>query len=1827
MIEEEKGDINIYPTSLKSKIKIKDRLNQILKKMDNEHSLSEFAEDLEYETKGKFTFLEFKEILDKKFQKLSSEEKFFLLKYIPLTSIGINQKTPFITLLNLFTYFEKITKEKIFSPSIILYKTVETLKNKYNTSTLEFAYSIGFYSSSVINLSEFYTKIAPKLNLDDISCIVIFKGLDYKNTGKIKISDFIIVLDSYRDNSYDNRYLYPRTMKDEEKNAKLLKLFLDKNSIDIDKLFLDGQANFMNYPDIKKHLMKEISNNQNNFRTKDPINEKTIDSVLLSVSRNYKIFKDDLENFMETSKTETVHKYQKLNDIQKYWIKRYIKILESINITPKMAFESAAQSKTPNLMNLEDLKRQLRIMLPNGRVSISVLNNIMDSFDVDKNKIIDRTKYDKIIKLINSDINTNNKDNKEFIKTINDESTNLWNTGVKSTSFHLLPVKGNYEILTALNRDVNENILYKKNNEEDEDNINEKFTNHEFKEEKMEKGDQNINYNTKSFNEIKRMDKNKNINIDGEYIDRNKLIIILENFSYHKLAIPCFDFLLYLTKNNISKQKSFEIIKYLDIDSDGYISILEIINFILKDLTFRSTKLLYKYLYLKIYIDLGFPSSEDFFSRYNFNIYDSINVNDLAKFYIALNIELPLIMKSYDELRNIFKPPIIYKNICQLIDFYKNDPLINNFGPSENEEEKYSISINNFDLQMKNFIYGFLDKKDCIKDDYTRASRIHQKLKPIMKNCVDKMNLSQYNLYFSRPLNMEPTLAMTIFQLLKTIMPNGEQLLDKKDLIMFLESYSGNSDISGIKLTNSKNKEDQKLNNIQKIVDIIESYASPIKFAFETIPFRRSGLITSSELMKYLQMFYGGSVAKNDLMYIIKNIDSNKVGFINYNQIQMFLYNFSKKYKCSINIELKLITSNIYKNKYMSGDEYFMSDEFKGIIKNYQKITKKQHSVLFKDLCSSNKNRKELYYFLTKLSASSTYDIRYITDIINGYLEMDYYNKDKFEDKTNKIKRKKSREEYFDEKLPEKKVFEQAVQNINLGDDGNVFMNQLLRQMPEDCQNTIRNLYDYNKLGYLPFPDFINISRDIYGIDINLNYKLCAQYIYKKFIKSPELVQSYLLEKVNETDITTYLTYDVLYSNFMYAFVNDKFLFEDFYNIYKEKKGKYNGMLKLHSFQQYIFYNNHELKAFPKLNFLKPNKQEINSEDNNVIKDLVQKKLINIREIIDMINIEECDLKKDFTINEEYFRKILSKHFDYIDEEIDTFCNFFRFEENKFNLKKFFLYDKETKNHKDIILNEEILPKIKDEILNCNIPNFRQYRLKHFKGDFLTINEVCNKFSNLYHLTLFHNLLIIGDEQYLSIEKFFNDFELKDLFPEKEYEPILKTAIYRLNEYFEEHKDKLKLFKEIDLDKNGVLSKEEFMTVLNSMEKLELEDNQKYKLLTIADKNKDGKINSREFLNFIKSAKYLSDSTSINEMKSTFPKINKEIAYNNSKFIPRFLNDITIVEDNLKKNKNILTKENGFLNAIIILQEDIVDNFFEFDSIEQDFTIADSEKTGKVPYFKFNSILKKRLFTLKDKNFEKFIDLANEGLDNDVEEMLKNEKNIDFKNFLENLANYNEEFKKQKSWVSDKKDSVVSNEGKEKEEKEINEEEKEKNGEKEENGKAGENADNKIELGGNTEEKVDKDDVEELEKFNENGKVGGEAKENEIYNGKEEIDEKSQKSKKSQQYLFDEIIRNESEENKNESKESEKKDIFENNEENVDENNKIEECNSGNNSEKGKIAEIENNSNQDNNEDDRKTEEIIDKKEEDENNKKYDESIQLGGALLEEAKVEKEEEI
>jgi hypothetical protein len=75
----------------------------------------------------------------------------------------------------------------------------------------------------------------------------------------------------------------------------------------------------------------------------------------------------------------------------------------------------------------------------------------------------------------------------------------LWNTGIKSTSYHLLPVKGNNEVLSSLNKDINRNILLHRNREEDEQNN----SNIKFGEEKVT-GDQGVNIKNRTSNEINK---------------------------------------------------------------------------------------------------------------------------------------------------------------------------------------------------------------------------------------------------------------------------------------------------------------------------------------------------------------------------------------------------------------------------------------------------------------------------------------------------------------------------------------------------------------------------------------------------------------------------------------------------------------------------------------------------------------------------------------------------------------------------------------------------------------------------------------------------------------------------------------------------------------------------------------------------------------------------------------------------------------------------------------------------------------------------------------------------------------------------------------------------------------------------------------------------------------------------------------------------------------------------------------------------------------------------------------------------------------------------
>ena len=537
---------------------------------------------------------------------------------------------------------------------------------------------------------------------------------------------------------------------------------------------------------------------------------------------------------------------------------------------------------------------------------------------------------------------------------------------------------------------------------------------------------------------------------------------------------------------------------------------------------------------------------------------------------------------------------------------------------------------------------------------------------------------------------------------------------------------------------------------------------------------------------------------------------------------------------------------------------------------------------------------------------------------------------------------------------------------------------------------------DKDKKGFITFPKFIKNCIEIFGTNIDLNYKLCAQYLYKKYIKVPNKITKYLLNKTKSSNIYSFLSYEKAYNCFMFAFCNNKFLFESFFLIYKEKIGKHINKINLKSIEQFIVVNN-------RINSFEMNLKENNNKSNRTIKDILHSKMVTIKEIINNINVIQSGLDKNFLIKEKYLRSMLQTKLNFIENDINIICSLFKVEDDKFQLNNFFLYENEDIKKYDIILYDEILPKIKNKIKKSEYNSYKEYKLKIFNNiDYLDIYELFIKFNNLYGISLYNCLLLMKNEQFFSTEKFFTENNLKNEFQCNDYDPSLKIALSRLNDFFQRNSDKIKVFKQFDLDKNGKLSSEEFIIALNSLEDLNLNDSQKYKILNIIDINKDGKIDIQEFIKFINNIK--KNINESGELSSNIPLINKKNNDKNNKLENNNIIKRNLIRNNLNINKNILKQNNNdFLNYIIILQEDILKN--ENESFEKLFSLEDPMNKGVISVNTFKKILKSKILNVKEENIDKFINLANKGLKDGINN--ENESNkINYHNFLKNLCDF-----------------------------------------------------------------------------------------------------------------------------------------------------------------------------------------------------------------------------
>ena len=1636
-----KNTLSTASISVSTKLSTKVRLSEIFEYMSMEYPLSDLSEFLEKETGGKFTQLTFREIIDRIYPDLSINDKIFLIKHLPLSKIGITPYSPLIFILYLFKYIESIIKEKIISPSLIFYDIAEKLKYSYGTTTIDYFKSFNLDPEKEITIDDFYLNLGNKMGLDEISNIILFKSIDYNKDDKIKIEDLILVIDSYRNDNLDEKsFSMDNSAK---KNVKLLKNFLEKNFLSLDLIYENVYYNYMTFNELKSFLVNEIYNYKRFTNYNDPqINETIVDNVLSVIKRENKIFKNDLKNYLgeftfEANENDNENNRNsniiKLNYKQKYWINKYLDLINSVKSTPKMIFQLAAKEPNINVVNIIDLLKQIVRLSPNGKLSSDEMKELINSLDINDTGLIEYNQYEIILNQI--------QDTKDKIKyklekqesqsmynkieeTFNEKIINMWSRGVKSPYYHLLPVKGNYEVLQQINKDIKKNLIY--DDKESNNNIpiskkkkiGKKIKLNNYLEEEKNMGDEGaifeqIDKDTGKIEKYYTNDKNlmsEKVEILEEYNEEIQLRNALENFNFEKIYFSDNDLLMHLEQNKIAKNTCEEIVKYIDNNDDGLISVMDLYKFLLYELKYKSVKLVLKYLNIKIYKELNLKSSFKFFKANKFNILKKINVDKLSKFFEQIYIDTPLTKKLYDTLKNLFRPPFLYIHLCQLIDDYENESIYSK-DKNGNSNLILSFNIDNLEHEMKNIIRNLLDVKDYEGDDTLKCKNLNDRIKDILIDNSENMNYTQFVDSFGKKLKISPSSTDGIFHLLKHKSPKGEpqQLISKGDLIMFLETFCFENDKSNLIFNfnkkNTENDEGLSLSAIKDIIENIEQNGPPLKYSFEKIPFLTDGYISCVEIVNCIDNFYNHSIPKKELMTIISCIDINKTGIIDYTQLQIFLNNFSDKEKFSPLLEIEIIATNLYKKNYIKSEKYFKkSKKLK-----HKEIKKKHHNSLLSDLCSNKNNMEKLYNYFINITKKDSYDLKLLTNKIDNLLENALYINRNNNNENNNV--------YEEEDLgfPDKIIIENALKLINLGDKGSVSMNELLLKMKKGYRKNLSEKIDKKHEGYISFPKFIKKLRKIYGTDINLNYKLCAEYLYKAYIMSPDKVKNYLLQKSGKTNINTYLNKKEVYNNFMFAFCNDKFLFESFYFVYQEKKGKYKNKLNLNSFLLFIYSNNEELKSLERsLRFNgNNNKEQIDSTNNKLlIINILEKKLTNVREIIEKINIKSSKLQKNFSISENYFNILLKTHFNFNDDDSEKICDYFRLEEGKFDLKKFYEFDPNNERNRNIIIQEDIIPRIQAHISKSIYKSYKDYKNNYFKTDFLDICELYNIFNKLYNTTLYQCILIIigYKEQYLSIEAFFKDNNLKNIFPSKEFDPTLKLAIIRLNEYIEENykgkpQDKLKIFKGYDTNKDGILSPEEFITALNSLKGINLNDNQKYKLYNFADSNKDGKINAKEFLELIKTIKnYINEEAELNA-----PLPANSVNYDdNNKYIPKILKiDISAIKLNYKFNKNkIKNLKNEFLSNIVKLQGDLIDNYYNNECMENDFLTADKKKEGYVNVNTFKIILQKRLFSVDDKIYNLFIKLSNDEEDDDDESLDIKNKKINYKIFLNRLGSY-----------------------------------------------------------------------------------------------------------------------------------------------------------------------------------------------------------------------------
>ena len=1072
---------------------------KILLSMNDKLNLSILTLIIEMELGPQFYIKELKNVLYKCYNKnleLCKSQIDFLINNISLEHLKIKENTSKIQLSDLFNIFSDILNIKITSPLLTIYNLInndfyQNFQKIVNNYDIEQNINI-IDLNKIINDNDIY--------IDSIDLMIIFRCLDYDKKGVIKLKDLLTLLESYEKENLKGDKINHVFENEYERFI----LILNKNEINIYKHIFEEEERKISINEIIFKIKQKIlikSRYEKNIT--QSICTNFFNTIFSNPDFDTKINFQDLNNYLLNYQNKKENKLNnnnffikepKLSNFQIQYISKYINFL----VEKGKTINDIIKNEEARTIYLKDIKKYITRLNKNN-LSKDEIEYIIESLNIyDKNHIL-KNDYLIIMKYV------------EAKHSIKKETNHIHNESLISTYFKL-PVKGNKSVIKKLIKEIVRSMnLYKISK-------NYKILNN------------NHFSNRNSFNGNSKL---LNILEFNEY--QNEIIKSLENINFENPIISCYDIITVL-KKCYSKNASFQIdynkknfkrltsniINLLDKDNDGFVYVIDIINFLLTYFQYKSTILTYKYIKIKIQVETK-NNIKKFFTKNYGKLRKIILYEELINF-LKINFQIPetIARKIYQNLNNNYPYPIKIKNLVEVIDMV---------GMSQNKKyfiaEKTNENIGNGYSSNNNELINLFEnhlKKNLNNADILNVTKFEESIGEISDNLIKignkarekfnenyyenilvdnlkfllhinkedeydeeiKYDIKNYVIKFLKPMNISIDLGVNIFLLLK-IKENNTFYIKFNDIKYLLLAYINSQEIK---------------KPFQLIINKIKLIEPNFIDLLEKINFSQIGDITTYEIFKVIKNNYTNILREHDIKQLISLIDTSFKGYMTYKELQLFFnINFPIDNNFSYIFEIKHILSFLINNNFIclkdgnkNNVSYFLNEYFikelskiggnKKLI-DFSKITKNIHFRLFKKITTSGYNNKKLYeYMLNNQGNKKYYNLHFLLNDLNYFLSEIFIENLNNENINNEIDNILPSIEIIREILKKNKIMLYMEANNFLDDDEQFSILEFISPLKNSiAKKNLAKALDVNRNGTVSILEMKKILKKLYYKD------------------------------------------------------------------------------------------------------------------------------------------------------------------------------------------------------------------------------------------------------------------------------------------------------------------------------------------------------------------------------------------------------------------------------------------------------------------------------------------------------------------------------------------------------------------------------------------------------------------------------------------------------------------------------------------------------------------------------------------------------------------------